>query len=201
MAQRIGVVLAGGAGTRIGFPKGALELDGRTLAARAAAALWPLCGTVLISVPPDADNPAPAFPKVEDEAPAGRGPLSGIAAAFACSGRADLVVLACDYPRVDTEVLRRIVARAADSGDVVMPTDRRGVDHPLVAMWRRSAQLPVADALRSGHFKVGRILAELAVRRLGPADFDGLDLDLALVNLNTPQDLAALGRGTGGGEA
>ncbi len=192
MNQVVGVVLAGGAGTRMGSPKGALNVDGKPLAERAAETLWPLCGTVLISVAPGARNPAPAFAAVEDDPPAGRGPLAGIAAAFARTGSADLLVLACDYPRVTPELLRLLLRQRDDAHDLVMPTDQAGRDHPLVALWRRSAEPPLLQALEDGVRKVATLMADLRVRRLGRQDLLGLEIPRLLTNVNTAADLRAL---------
>ncbi len=189
MAQLIGVVLAGGAGRRMGRPKGGLVVDGASLTQRAVAALWPLCGSVLVSVAPGGKNPAPEFATVEDEPPAGRGPLAGIAAAFAASGRADLLVLACDYPGVDTVVLSELPLAIGRNHDLALLTDASGRDHPLVALWRRSAESAVREALSEGRLKVRALLPDLEVLRLGPDRFPGRDLDHILKNLNTPEDL------------
>ena len=72
MAQRIGLVLAGGAGRRIGGPKGELVLGPSSLAERASSILWPLCGSVLISTRPGERNPVPGHATLPDPLPAGR---------------------------------------------------------------------------------------------------------------------------------
>ena len=91
MMKPIGLVLAGGAGRRMGRAKGGLRgAGGPTLALRAAEALAPICRGVLISVRPGSDNPAPGYPAVEDPPPAGRGPLAGIQAALESTDGADL---------------------------------------------------------------------------------------------------------------
>lgn len=188
MAQILGVVLAGGEGRRMGRPKGSLEWQGRPLAVRAAMALRPICGSVLISVAPGATNPAPSFAAVEDGRPAGRGPLAGIAAAFAATGRADLLVLACDYPAVETALLRSLVEAAEPGDDLVFPVDATGRDHPLVAYWRRSSEGAIHEALDAKRFKVLSLLPDLHVRRI-PAEAAGVDSRRALRNLNWPDDL------------
>lgn len=192
MAQRVGVVLAGGSGTRLGQTKGDLVVDGVPLAVCAANALRPLCATVLISVAPGSRNPAEGCASIEDAPPAGRGPLAGIEAAFAATGQADLVVLACDYPRVGSEVLAAVLAAARDTDEMVIATDGRGRDHPLVGLWRRAMAAHVREALDHGFFKVRALLADVEVRRVGPADTPGIDLDAALANINTKADLDLL---------
>jgi molybdopterin-guanine dinucleotide biosynthesis protein A len=73
-----------------------------------------------------------------------------------------------------------------------MMTDFSGRDHPLVALWRRGAADAVHRAVEEQRFKVRGVLADLCVRRLGPRDFQGIDLDRALWNVNWPEDLKSL---------
>lgn len=192
MAQRVGVVLAGGAGRRLGRDKARLLVGDTALAARAADVLWPLCASVLVSIAPGAENPASGHPVVVDSPPAGRGPLAGIDAAFRATGAADLIVLACDYPRIERALLRSLLAMARVDDDVVVLTDSAGRDHPLVGLWRRRVAADVADAVGRGALKVRSLLGGWRVRRLGPADFPGLDLGRLLINVNRPEDLARL---------
>ena len=194
MAQRVGLVLAGGRGERLGRSKGDLSYDGKTLAERASALLWPICGSVLISLSEGVENPAPNYPPLVDPPPSGRGPLAGIDAAFEATGDADLLVLACDYPFVTQALLRRLVSHAMGEDDIVMMTDFAGRDHPLVALWCRCAAAAVHEAVAADRLKVRGMLPDLGVRRLGPAEFQGIDLDRELFNLNRPEDLSAIGK-------
>jgi molybdopterin-guanine dinucleotide biosynthesis protein A len=194
MAQRVGLVLAGGFGRRMGRTKGDLPYgDGGTLAERAARTLWPFCGSVLISVAPGSENPAAAFPAIEDRPPAGRGPLAGIGRAFDTTGDSDLLVLACDYPAVEEGLLRTLLAHARPEDDLVMPTDPRGYDHPLVGLWSRRTEHEVRLALDRNRLKVRALLASWQVRRLGPDWFPGLNLNDALRNFNRVGDLDQTG--------
>ena len=173
----------------MGRPKGSLEWRGRSLAVRAASVLRPICGSVLISVAPGAPNPAPGYDAIEDARPGGRGPLAGIAAAFAASGQADLLVLACDYPEVETSLLQAIVGAARPGDDLVLPVDAVGRDHPLAAYWRRSAEAAVRAALAARHYKVLSLLPELDVRRVAADEVGVLDSRRVLRNANWPEDL------------
>lgn len=192
MSQRVGLVLAGGRGRRLGRSKGDLEVAGRTLASRAAELLWPFCGSVLVSVSPGAPNPAPDHAAVEDDPPSGRGPLAGIDAAFRVSGDADLLVLACDYPRFEAALLQGIVDRREADDDLVILTDSKGRDHPLAGLWSRRTAPLVAQAVEQERLKVRSLLADFTVRRLGPESFPGIELDRALFNLNWPDELGSL---------
>jgi molybdopterin-guanine dinucleotide biosynthesis protein A len=189
MSQLIGLVLAGGSGRRMGRPKAGITVGGTSLTHRAAGVLWPLCGTVLVSLGEGEETPAPEYPVIHDEPPAGRGPLAGIASALAVTGDADLLVLACDYPGMTSEFLETILVASRPGDDLVFPTDPSGRDHPLVGLWRRSAEAAIRESLGEKRYKVRSLLADLAVRRLHPDAFPGYDAARVLLNVNTPEDL------------
>lgn len=176
----------------MGRTKGDLSLGSRTLAERAAQMLAPVCGGVLISVRTGAGNPAPGFVAIEDPPPPGRGPLSGIAAAFSAVESADLLVLACDYPAAETRLLGKLLERLAERDDLVIAVDRQGRDHPLVGLWRRRVEPLVRQALAEERLAVGELIQRCRVRRLGPADLAGCDVDAMLQNVNVPDDLERL---------
>jgi molybdopterin-guanine dinucleotide biosynthesis protein A len=183
VSRLIGLVLAGGEGVRFGKPKGEVQFQGRTLAQCAAEVLWPLCTGVLVSIRAGGRNPAPDLIPVEDPPPAGRGPLAGILAGMEATGDADLLVLACDYPLIDSDIMARLVT-AGPEGDLVMLTDSQGRDHPLAAVWRRSAQGPLRCAMAEEQYKVRGLFGELDVVRLGPREIPDRDLTRALTNVN-----------------
>jgi len=178
----------------MGRPKGGIVHDERTLAARAASQLAPVCSEVVIGVAPGAENPAPEWPAVEDAPPAGRGPLAGIDAAFTAFVGRDLLVLACDYPRIDTPLLRALVARAAGTDDdLVVLEDGSGRVHPLVGVWRHAAATAVRETVRAGSLRVADLLDRVRAARLGPRELPEIDLDRALVNWNRPEDIGPEG--------
>jgi cyclic pyranopterin phosphate synthase len=189
-SRLVGLVLAGGRGRRMGRPKGSLVHEGGTLASRAAAALARVADEVLVATAPHDPNPAPGFPAIEDGPPAGRGPLAGIASGFAARPGADLLVLACDYPRVETDLLRALAARAAAiEADVVLLADGAGRDHPLVAVWRSTAAAAVERSVALGSLRVSDLVDSVRAIRVGPGELPAHDLDRALVNWNRPEDL------------
>jgi molybdopterin-guanine dinucleotide biosynthesis protein A len=176
----------------MGRTKGDLTVGGVRLAARAAECLKPLCRGVVISIRAGGPNPAPGYPAIEDAPPAGRGPLAGIQAAFVATRGADLLVLACDYPRVDTPLLARLLELATVEDDAVIATDSGSAEHPLVGLWRARTAGAIVAALGQGRHAVRELLRELRVRRPLPEEFAGLDLDASLINVNVPGDLERL---------
>lgn len=79
----LGVVLAGGAGTRVGgADKGLLALSGRPLIEHVLERLRPQCGRALITANRNVEVYAGYAATVRDESGAHAGPLAGLVAAF-----------------------------------------------------------------------------------------------------------------------
>jgi molybdopterin-guanine dinucleotide biosynthesis protein A len=180
----IGVVLAGGASSRMGVSKATIELGGIPLAERALAPLR-AAGLEVAVVAKEGDSLPPLDAPVWIEARPERHPLAGILEALERAGGRAVLVCACDMPFVTAELVAHI---AAGSGTVVPEAD--GQLHPLLARYDPAATgalaaafeacAPVHEAVRD----VGAaIVTEAEIARIG-------DPDRLLFNVNTPVDLA-----------
>jgi molybdopterin-guanine dinucleotide biosynthesis protein A len=159
------------------------------MALRAASALTPHAREVVL-VAPAGGRTELDLPVIPD-APGGAGPLAGVVAALERAesrGDAGCLVLACDLPLVDAELVRSLVD-AWGVEDVVAP-ERRGRLQPLCALWSVSA-LPLArTALGSADRSVLALVARLALRTLGEAEWRGPASGAdPLFNVNTLADL------------
>jgi molybdenum cofactor guanylyltransferase len=171
-----GVLLVGGAGRRFGSPKALAQLDGGTLAERA----WRTLGKAAaerIAVGKTADAFELPFP-VSDDGTDVRAPLAGVVAGLRAARHELAVMLPVDMPLVTG---RHLIALAdACDGDAASPQTG-----PLPCALRRRA-LPVLERrIAAGELTLRDALAELD-RRIVHLDDD------ALVNVNTPADLARL---------
>jgi molybdopterin-guanine dinucleotide biosynthesis protein A len=175
------IVLAGGAGRRLGgADKALLTVGGRTLLARAVSAVAG-AGSVVV-VGPRRDLELPGEISWTREEPAGSGPPAALAAGAAVAG-ADLVaVLAVDTPLVGRPLVEMLVSQltGSASADAVMLVDADGYRQPLVAAYRRAALL-TANRSRS----LRELVATLDVIEL--TDTAGASRDV-----DTPADLAFL---------
>ncbi|MEA2450079.1 MAG: molybdenum cofactor guanylyltransferase [Thermoleophilaceae bacterium] len=138
----VGILLAGGAGRRIGGEKAARLLAGRPLASYPAAALRAVCERVAIVAKPGTDLPELEGVERWDGEPAEpRHPLTGIVYALE---RADEPVLVCaaDMPFVTAEALRTLMSAGGDTAIVAVAG---GVLQPVLAVYAPSA----LDALRA----------------------------------------------------
>jgi molybdopterin-guanine dinucleotide biosynthesis protein A len=170
-----GVLLVGGASTRFGSAKALARLGGRTLAEIAWETLA-FCDE-RIAVGKTADGLELPFP-VLDDGTVVRAPIAGIAAGVRAAAHDVAVVLPVDMPRVGEDVLRALAA--ACTGDAAVPAGS-----PLPGAYRRSA-LPALESC----MVEGRLAVRAALDRL---DVSVVEIDeSALINVNTPDDLARL---------
>jgi molybdopterin-guanine dinucleotide biosynthesis protein A len=171
-----GVLLTGGASRRLGVDKATVRLaSGATLAERALDTLAAACDPV-IEVGPGVTAAA-----CVREDPPGSGPVAALLAGAARVG-APVVLLACDYPRITVDVLRRL---ADHDGDTLVPIVAGRAQHVCARYG------PVALAALGASFRAG----ERSFRALAlPAAWivDDLPADVFL-DVDTPADLDRLG--------
>ena len=167
-----GLVLAGGAGRRFGRPKATARFEGTTLVERAARALAPHCGRVVVVGRPEIALPVPSI----DDRPGPDCPLNALATGLAAVGADEVLVLACDLPGAGP-VLARLLAAPSVAVD---PTGRV---QPLCARYPRQAALDVANALLAGGTL--RLLALLDVLDPTPVPATAAELH----NVTFPDDL------------
>jgi molybdopterin-guanine dinucleotide biosynthesis protein A len=180
----IGVVLAGGASTRMGASKPTIELGGEPLVVRALKPLRAAGLEVAVVGKEDVRLPAVAAPVWIESRPA-RHPLAGILEALErAKGRA-VFVCACDMPFVTPE----LAGYLAGLPGTAVP-EAGGRLHPLLARYDPAAAESLTTALRrraSLHEAVDEagatIVPEAEIARFG-------DPERLLFNINTPADLA-----------
>jgi molybdopterin-guanine dinucleotide biosynthesis protein A len=185
-----GVVLCGGAGTRMGRDKALIEIGGKPLIRLVAERLTECADPILLaSGRPRRFGNLP-YEEIADAAP-GAGPISGLVAALSASPHDLLAVAAVDMPFVSAEVFRLLSDRHTDE-DAVVPVTREG-QQPLHAVYHRSALPHLADALSRGRYGLREALAALDVREVGREEWGTIDADGRFaLNLNTQEDLRSL---------
>ena len=116
----LGIVLCGGQSTRMGADKGLLKLHANTWAQTAVDKLELLQLPVYISINA---RQYPAYSSIfpeeklitDDDILNVRGPLCGVLSAHLRHPAEDLLVLACDMPLMETELLKELVTQAHQS--------------------------------------------------------------------------------------
>lgn len=183
-----GVLLAGGASTRFGGPKGQAAIDGLTMNEISLRRLAVLCEHVAVSggeveAVDHTVAPVPDAPRLPS------GPLSGVLSGLEWArtiGAEWVLVTPCDTPLVRPQDLAQLAdaARRADSRMALLV----GADgpHPLCSLWSVGLIDPLQAALSERH---------PAARRFAETHTAGrhlVDDVQTLVNVNAHDDLAAV---------
>ena len=125
------------------------------------------------------------------DALADKGSLGGIYTAL-IAGDAEpgrVLVLACDMPFVNADMLRFMIAQLDADTDIVVPRVD-GYPQALHAIYRKTCIPPIRAQLEANRLKIIRFYDQMRVRFLDEADYAELDpAGRAFSNLNTPAEL------------
>lgn len=194
-APLFGLVLAGGASTRMQQDKAALEYHGQSQLQWTFQLLTRVCAATFVSVRPDQrEEPTRAgLPQIVDRQP-GIGPIAGISAALQAHPKAAWLIVACDLPFLSEPTLRHLIEhRATEKLATAFKSSHDGLPEPLCAIWEPAAREPVLAYIAAGKRCPRKFLIDADVLLLDLPDARALD------NVNTADEyratLATLGRG------
>jgi molybdopterin-guanine dinucleotide biosynthesis protein A len=193
--QMDGFVLAGGASSRMGADKAALEFDGKTLVELTAAILAAVCPRVVVVGYEEPvlveGTPIESFPDLTSGPE--RAPIKGLLTALVHSKTPWMVLLACDLPLVTPDLIERLATYRTDDADAVVPIQNDERPQPLCALYRRETVLPVVrERLSRRQLKMQDLLVQIRTRWVDPDDYSDLDhASDVFLNINTPEDLEA----------
>jgi molybdopterin-guanine dinucleotide biosynthesis protein A len=182
-----GLILAGGASTRMQHDKAALQYAGSTQLERVFNLARDHCAACFVSVRPSQANDAVRrpYPLIVDQVP-GEGPIVGIRSAFLTHPTAAWLVLACDLPFLSAAVLQTLLAERDPSRlATAYVSAHDGKPEPLAAIWEPAAAGALAAYAESGGHCPRKFLMRHDAKLLQAADHRALD------NVNTPEEYAA----------
>jgi molybdenum cofactor guanylyltransferase len=180
-----GLILAGGAGRRMGgADKGLMPFQGRPLVTQIVARLAPQVSGLLISANRNLDAYRSfGHPVITDALPDYPGPLAGLASGLAACPTSWLVTCPCDCPALPLDLVMRLLAAAAASAAALAVAVTAEGMQPTFQLCRRE-NLPALNAyLAAGGRKVGAW-----IRAQGAVEVTFPDTS-AFANLNVPGDL------------
>jgi molybdopterin-guanine dinucleotide biosynthesis protein A len=188
-----GLILAGGLGSRMGgVDKGLVELAGRPMVAHVLARFRPQVAELLINANRNAEAYAGFGATVVADRVAGYvGPLAGLDAGLhAASPECRWVATCpCDSPFLPVDLVARLLAAARAAGAGVAMARSAGQTQPVFLLAHRDSAPSLAAYLAGGGRKIDRWVEG---ERHVIVDFD--DCPEAFANINTPEELAGLGR-------
>ena len=183
-----GVILAGGQSRRMGTNKAFLMAGGRPLIAWVMERVRVLTRDVVLVT----NDPEPyrilGGHTTGDLLPGG-GALSGLHVGLATAAHGWSLVVGCDMPLLNLDLLRYMISLTPYQ-DAVVPRPG-GLEEPLHALYHRRCLRAITRNLLAGNYKMTSFLPEQRVRYLDEAEIDRYDPQhLSFANANTPEDLA-----------
>ena len=187
-----GVLLAGGNSSRMGRNKALMPLAGHRLVDRALAVLRGIFDDLLM-VTNSPDLYADLGVRMVPDLVTGKGALGGIHSAIHHADTPHCLVVACDMPFLNADVLRYLVEQRAGY-DVVVPSVH-GRPQPLHAIYGKACLEPIARRLGTNRLNVVSFFPDVRVREVTAEELTGLDPEgLSFRNLNTPEEFADAAR-------
>jgi molybdopterin-guanine dinucleotide biosynthesis protein A len=181
-------IQAGGQSSRMGRDKALVELNGKPLIEHVLLRAHDLADELLITT----NNPdALAYlgiRMVADRVP-GAGALHGLQTALQAAQGRDVLLLACDAPFVNRNVLEHLIAQR-ERGDVIIPHKDAHYE-PLQAIYNCARCLPAVDkAVRSGKQRMISFFSSVRVHPVDEETIARLDPQgFSFFNINTETDL------------
>ena len=186
-----GVALAGGMSRRLGRNKAVEKIGGESLIERVVGRLSQVSSETIVVVaeesragaldlPPGVRTAADIYP--------GSGSLGGIFTGLSAARGDYGIVVACDMPFLNTDLLRFMLDIASDY-DVVVPR-LNGRPEPLHAVYSKSCLEPIEQRLKRKDLKIALFFDEVRVAFIEEDDIDRMDPHhLSFFNVNTQEDL------------
>lgn len=185
-APLYGLILAGGASSRMQRDKAALPYQGKSQLDRAFELVQRHVSKTFVSVrSAQVTEPTRAHRPLIIDSIEGGGPIVGIRSALAAHPGAAWLVLACDLPFLTDAAIEQLIT---ERDPTVLATaylsTHDGLPEPLCAIWEPAAGAAIAVYSESGGICPRKFLRTHSVKLIEQLDRQALD------NINTPEEYA-----------
>ncbi|MFC2005483.1 molybdenum cofactor guanylyltransferase [Chloroflexota bacterium] len=183
------IILAGGKNLRLGRNKARETVGGKRLIDRVIERLRPITRQILIVVSREQTPLAVTGVEVLVDVYPDKGPLAGIYTGLLASRSLHNVVVACDMPFLNTELLRYMLELSRDF-DVVIPRLREGTVESLHAIYSKSCLDRIKTRLERNQLGVNSFFKSVRIRYVEREECQRLDPQLfSFFNINYSSDL------------
>jgi molybdopterin-guanine dinucleotide biosynthesis protein A len=188
-ASTSAAILAGGQARRFGGQdKSRLVVQGRSIIVRQVEVLQRVAGEVFI-VANDPDRFSDLGLAVHADRVPGAGAVGGIYTALDAASGDRVLVVACDLPFLDDQLLAEL-ARRAEAVDGAWVRTTRGVE-PLLACYQRHARAAILAEIHAGRLAARDLATVLRLAEIAPPELERFgSTEELLTNVNTPDDYA-----------
>lgn len=185
------IVLAGGKGLRLGRNKTLESVGEVSLLRRVVESVAFLGSEIIVVTATESTFPRfQEYPKLRSIADAfpGKGPLGGIYTGLAASQTIYNLVVACDMPFLNHELLRYMI-QVTPGFDIVVPRVD-GMVEPLHAIYSRECLPTIERMLKKDNLSVNKLPGLVNTRYVETSEIDRFDpCHMSFFNINTEADL------------
>lgn len=169
----------------MGQDKAWLKVGGQPVIERVLARVKPLTDDLLLSANTPENYRALGLRLVPDIYPT---PLGGIYSVLAAARYPHVLVVACDMPFLQSDLLRYLVT-LAPTADVIIPRPKHDRLEPLLAVYGQNCRPAIEAQLQAGQPRIIDFFDAVSVRYVEADEIAPFDPNLAsFINLNTPDD-------------
>ena len=180
-----GIILAGGKSSRMGTDKGFLMLNDKSFIQHSIDALKPLVSIIII-VSNNTDYDVFGLKRIDDIIE-NTGPLAGIYSGLKASKTEYNLVLSCDIPLINTNILNRLIL-GIDKTSEVIQIESKGQKMPLIALYNKSCETTFINLLNKGERKLQFAINQCKVKSVSIEDNE----NQFTTNVNTKDELKQL---------
>jgi len=184
------IVLAGGRSLRLGRSKCLETINGTSLIEWVIERLKSVSSRILIVTSQEQlDLPATCGAEVVVDLYPGKGPLGGIYSGLLASESSHILVVACDMPFLNIELLGYMI-ELSPGFDAVVPRLGEGKVEPLHAIYTKGCLDNMKTQLEHNQLEISRFLNTVRVRYIERAECQRFDPQLlTFFNINSQSDL------------
>lgn len=180
-----GIILAGGKSTRMGTNKGFIFFKNKTFVEHIITAIQPLVDEIIIIS--NHENYDQFELKRYDDLIKNAGPLAGIYTGLHYSKTENNLLVSCDVPLINTEVLQKLIEQINDTSEVIQ-LQSNGKNMPLIAIYKKKCEVVFLEELKQDQRKVQQAIKKCKVHTVL---IDSV-LEKHTTNINTKKDLDLL---------
>jgi Molybdopterin-guanine dinucleotide biosynthesis protein A len=185
------IILAGGGSSRIRMDKALATVGGKSLMQRVIERVTPISNQILIvgsSHHFNFTNFHSDCIEYKEDLHLGKGPLGGIYTGLIASKSFYNLVVACDMPFLNPELLRYMI-KLSPGFDAVVPREEKGLE-PLHAVYAQSCLNSIKEQLEKDELSITRFVSMVRVRYLEPEECERFSPRLlSFFNINSQEDL------------
>jgi molybdopterin-guanine dinucleotide biosynthesis protein A len=190
MANEISAaILSGGLSSRMGINKAFVTVGNKPIIERVIERLRRLTDDLILITNTQPDYQHLGLPFHSDLIP-GKGPLGGLYTAISMTRNKHTLVVSCDQPFLNVELLNFLITLRSDF-DVIVPLAEDGYPQSMHAIYGKGCLDPIRANLEADRLKMISFFPSVKVREVSGPEIEVIDPQrISFFNVNTPEALA-----------